>query len=161
MPHLFIVQMINKQIILIAGVLFFAACNNSNKEKENGLLPANYVDNPRSATGNADLSKLGTLTFKDSIHSFGNLKEGEVVEYAFEYQNVGKKEVIITDASSTCGCTVPDYKREPIAIGEKGEIKVKFNSEGKSGYVEKPVTLRCTGNPGEIVITISATVEKK
>jgi hypothetical protein len=142
--------------------LLFAACNNTANKPGKDLLPADVVNNPRSAAPGADeeLKNMGILKFTDTAHSFGKLKEGDVVEFEFEYTNVGKREVLINDASSNCGCTVPGFNREPIKPGDKGVIKVKFNSEGKSGFVEKPIYVYNNGNPGQIVLRIDAEVNK-
>jgi hypothetical protein len=130
-------------------------------QNTNGLLPVSTINNPRTAAdGEENLEDLGCLQFADSTHDFGTLHEGDVVEYDFEYTNIGKKNVLINDASSTCGCTVPEYTREPIAPGAKGNMKVKFNSAGKFGAVEKPITVYNNGKFGEIMLHITANVNK-
>jgi Protein of unknown function (DUF1573) len=148
-------------ILLLTTML---ACKNEVvvENTTNGLLPVTTINNPRNATGNdADLKNLGTLTFADSLHDFGTLQQGDIVEYDFEYINTGKSDVLINDAKSTCGCTVPEYTKEPIKPGEKGVMKVKFNSAGKYGEVFKPITITNNGNPGEIVLHIQAMLKNQ
>jgi Protein of unknown function (DUF1573) len=139
------------------------ACKDEKKTaaENQGLLPVSTIHNPRTATDKEEnLDDLGCLQFADSVHDFGTLQEGDVVEYEFEYTNIGKKEVLINDASSTCGCTVPEYSREPIAPKAKGVMKIKFNSAGKFGAVEKPISVYNNGKLGEIILHIQATVNK-
>lgn len=66
-------------------------------------------------------------------HDFGTLKEGPEATYVFKFKNVGKQPLIITNASASCGCTVPVYEKSPVLPGKMGEIKVTFNTTGKGG----------------------------
>ena len=68
--------------------------------------------------------------------------------------------LIIKDATSTCGCTVPDFPKEPIQPGEKSEITVKFNTENKEGYQSKPVTVITNGYPSKYTLTVTAEITK-
>ena len=71
------------------------------------------------------------LNFDKTEHDFGVINEGDVVETVFSFTNSGNSELIITSAKGSCGCTVPEWPKEPIMPGEAGEIKVKFNSDRK------------------------------
>lgn len=75
-------------------------------------------------------------------HDFGTLKEGPAAEYIFQFKNVGKQPLIITNASASCGCTVPEFPKEPIMPGKKGQLKVTFNTSGKSGPFDKTVFIQ-------------------
>jgi hypothetical protein len=143
-------------------IAFIAACGNSNTTKNSKAISVDLVDNPRTAQEGVteNLSDLGTLTFADTLHDFGKIKEGIVVSYDFEYINTGKRPILISEARASCGCTVPDYTQEPIAVGEKGILKVKFNSTHKEGENEKTVLVTNNGNPGYIRLTILASVSK-
>jgi Protein of unknown function (DUF1573) len=144
---------------IIASCIGFVACNN--QPNNAALLPTDMVNNPRSAddANEEGLKDLGKLIFTDTLHDFGKLKEGDVVEFGFAYSNKGKNPILINDASSTCGCTVPEYKHDPIMNDEKGEIKVKFNSAGKHGMIDKTITIFTNGNPSEYYLKITAEVE--
>jgi hypothetical protein len=65
---------------------------------------------------------------------------------------------VISSAQGSCGCTVPSYPKKAIKSGEQDKVDVVFNSEGKSGLVQKTVTLVTNCNPSTKVISISATV---
>jgi hypothetical protein len=153
-----------KKLILLATVSsFFYACQSDDPKTEDilkGKLSADLVENPRSAENmNASkLASLGHLQFEDTLHDFGNMKEGEMAEYEFNYSNTGKKAIIINEAKGSCGCTVPEFNSSPLQPGEKSKMKVTFNSQGKRGFNEKTVTITTNGNPSTYTLKILATV---
>ena len=88
------------------------------------------------------------ITFEATTFDFGDIKQGDVVEHIFTFENTGNQPLIISNATTTCGCTASEYKKgEPIAPGETSQIKVKFNSRGKMGAINKVVTIK--SNIGE------------
>ncbi|MEP2512162.1 MAG: DUF1573 domain-containing protein, partial [Reichenbachiella sp.] len=84
---------------------------------------------------------LPVFAFSEELHDFGTINEGDEVEHVFEFTNTGDAPLIISSATGSCGCTVPEWPKEPIGVGEKGEIKVKFNSRKKPGIQNKTVTI--------------------
>jgi hypothetical protein len=70
---------------------------------------------------------------------FGNLSDQKNAEHVFVFKNVGKTPLIISNASASCGCTVPEFPKEPIMPGKTGQLKVTFNTAGKSGPFDKTV----------------------
>ena len=84
--------------------------------------------------------------------------EGESVEYSFHFTNTGGKDLVITKVSASCGCTVPTYKREPVKPGEKGEITVMFNSEGRYGMQTKEIKVLSNAQPSINEFTITSNV---
>jgi len=101
------------------------------------------------------------ITFSKTEHDFGVINEGDVVETIFSFKNTGKSQLIITNASATCGCTVPEWPKEPIAVGGESEIKVKFNSAGKPNNQRKTVTLTTNTPQGKEIVVIKAQVTPK
>jgi hypothetical protein len=69
-----------------------------------------------------------TITFEDTSFNFGNIKQGDKVKHTFKFTNSGKNPLLIVNSFGTCGCTVPDYPKNPIKPGESGVINVVFNS---------------------------------
>lgn len=104
---------------------------------------------------------LPAFQFAEEAHDFGTIKDGDVVEHVFTFVNTGEAPLIITDAKATCGCTVPEKPTQPIAVGETGEIKVRFNSKGKPGIQNKTVTLTANTWPTTQRIQIKANVVKE
>lgn len=77
--------------------------------------------------------------FNEETHDFGNLKEGPQASFDFVFTNVGKEPLIIQNCSASCGCTTPDWTKDPILPGQKGKITVKYNTDGRVGPFTKTV----------------------
>ena len=87
------------------------------------------------------------IKFEKTTHNFGTFSEKEpVVTCVFTYTNIGEQPLVINQAIASCGCTVPEYTKTPVKPGEKGEIKVTYNGEGKfPGHFKKSITVRTNG----------------
>lgn len=101
------------------------------------------------------------MTFEESEFDFGDIAQGEKVEHVFTFTNTGKSDLLITDAKGSCGCTVPDYKKEPIKPGEKSTMKVTFDSAGKTGLQQKTVTITANTATGNELLTIKGSITPK
>ena len=101
------------------------------------------------------------ISFSKTEHDFGVINEGDIVETTFSFKNTGKSELIITNAVGSCGCTVPEWPKEPIAAGESGQIKVKFNSIGKPNKQSKTITLTTNTSNGKETVLVKAEVTPK
>lgn len=75
-------------------------------------------------------------------YDFGTLKEGPVAEHVFEFTNAGNEPLIIQNASASCGCTTPEWPKEPILPGKKGKIMVRYNTQGRVGQFNKEVYIQ-------------------
>jgi hypothetical protein len=117
------------------------------------------MKNPASAVGNAEKSKLPSFQFDEVTHDFGAINGGDIVSYSFKFKNIGKADLVISSATGSCGCTVPEYPKDPIPAGGSGVIKVTFDSNGKEGHQEKTVTLIANTIPNSKILTITATVD--
>ena len=91
--------------------------------------------------------KPAEIKFDKLTHDFGTFSEkNPVVSCTFTFTNVGETALVINQAGASCGCTVPEYTKEPIQPGEKGEIKVTYNGTGKfPGHFKKSITVRTNG----------------
>ena len=126
-------------------------------EKEDRI-SAKLVNNPITAEKGKQTVPLPELSFDKLRHNFGKINQGESVSHQFVFTNTGQAELIINNAKGSCGCTVPKWPRKPIAPGESEEIKVTFNSAGKSGKQSKTITLVTNAIPNTTVLTISANI---
>lgn len=106
----------------------------------------------------AMMESLPVINFQEEFHDFGEVPEGEVVEHTFTFTNEGDGPLIISNAAGSCGCTVPEWPRQPIAPGQQGQIKVSFNSKGRAGRQDKRVTLTTNAVPQSKVLNITSTV---
>lgn len=106
-----------------------------------------------------DDKNLPDFKFEVEEYNYGTIKQGETVTYEFSYVNTGKEPLIITNAQASCGCTVPSWTKEPIKKGEKGSIKVSFNSAGKMGMQDKTVTITSNAKSGTKVLHMKGNIE--
>lgn len=101
-------------------------------------------DSSVSGNGNNDsIAQNGKaeITFEEETHNFGDIREGEQVSHIFKFKNTGDGELVLSRVTASCGCTTPEWTRDPVAPGESGQIKVAFNSEGREGHFRKTVTV--------------------
>ena len=105
-----------------------------------------------------DCTKIDTLFFEEEEHDFGRITQGEKVSYAFKFKNTGKSNLLIASAAGSCGCTVPEYPKEPILPGQEAKINVVFSSEGKSGIQEKTITIVTNCEPSTKIIKIKTNI---
>jgi len=157
-----------KKYFLAISILSLAACNQgSSKQAANSLdsnaLSTSLVSNAHTASGidTAEMNKMPSMDFKDTLHDFGSIHEGEVIEYDFDFVNNGKSPLLISGATGSCGCTVANYPQDPIPAGKGGTIKVKFNSTGKSGHQEKSVEVNSNSKYGLKTLYIKGEVLSK
>jgi hypothetical protein len=148
----------NKLIIAIS-MFILVSCGEDGNKKASGDL----VSNPISANDTlANLAETAPImTFAENIHDFGTLVDGEVVTYKFKFKNTGNADLIISNASASCGCTIPSYPKEPIIPGGEGAIDVQFNSSGKVGTFDKNVTITSNTIPTQIYLVIRGEVKAK
>ncbi|NNE27548.1 MAG: DUF1573 domain-containing protein [Saprospiraceae bacterium] len=106
-----------------------------------------------------------TISFDEMEYDFGMVMEGEKVVHEYSFTNTGDEPLIISNAKGSCGCTVPDWPREPIAPGESNVIKVQFDSKNKGkvggGLQSKRVTITANTDPVNTYLTIKGKVDKK
>jgi Protein of unknown function (DUF1573) len=141
-----------KQLFFMLSVfLFFTACKQGPTEKkDNGLQEvrlddkvsnADIVRLPVSADKPLDTTHVPKIQLVETAYNFGEITEGVVVKHNFKFKNTGKTPLIITDVQTTCGCTVPTWNKNPIQPDEVEAINVEFNSKGKQGKMDKPITI--------------------
>jgi len=123
------------------------------------VISTDVISVPASGTGKpAEPGSAPVMTFNEEKHDFGKITQGEKVSYSFMFKNTGGSDLVISSAQGSCGCTVPSYPHTAIKAGATSKIDVVFNSEGKSGLVQKTVTLVTNCNPSTKVISISSTI---
>ena len=81
------------------------------------------------------------FSFDQEEHNFGQIKDGDIVSHTFRFTNTGQAPLIISKATAACGCTVPQWPKQPIPVGGSGEIQVQFDSSNKPGMENKVVTI--------------------
>lgn len=102
------------------------------------------------------------IAFSEEQFDFGDIHQGDRVEHTFAFENTGNEPLIITNVKTTCGCTAPNWPRDPVAPGQASEIKVAFNSTGKMGRQHKVITVVSNAvNPSSKVAIVTNVLPKK
>lgn len=145
-----------KGMLLLAAIatMAFTSC----KEDAANKVKAENVE--EAAERDAQAVVYPEITFDETEHDFGTIDQGTSVEHTFTFTNTGNAPLVITNATSSCGCTVPTWTKEPIAPGETGEMLVKFNGSGQN-QVTKTVTVTANTESGKEQLRIKAFVTPK
>lgn len=128
----------------------FSGCGTSTeKNKKN-------VDNEREIF--LDNTTGPVIEFVSQEHNFGKVNEGEKLGWYFKYKNVGDSELIITKSHASCGCTVPNYSKEPLPSGKEGFIRVVFDTSGRAGIQTKNITIESNAQNNVVILKIIAEI---
>jgi len=100
------------------------------------------------------------IKFEKEVHDYGTIMQNADGATAFVFTNTGSEPLIISDAKGSCGCTVPEWPKEPIAPGKKSSIKVQYDTN-RVGAFQKTVTVTTNGSVEPIVLKIQGTVNAK
>ena len=130
--------------LLIISVLIFSCSGNN--------------DNDDSKT-DVESEGFAIMTFEKTEHNFPTIKEGDIVSHEFKFKNTGNVNLNIVSVQATCGCTTPEYSKEPIPPGGAGKIKVTFDSKGRPGNNGKKIQIIYNGNPKVTFLKITANVQ--
>ena len=161
-------------IAVITIILFFTSCSDAKKSATNDIGDKNtYVDyqdelrkkpalkEKKEAMPEATVSIENVISeggpiieFSNVVWDFGEIKQGESSDHVFQFINTGSEPLIISNAKGSCGCTVPDWPKEPILPNSAGQISVQFNSGEKKGRQNKTVTLTTNCTPNTTILRV-------
>lgn len=105
----------------------------------------------------AQVADAPVITFTSETHDFGNIPQGTPVSVEFKFTNTGKTDLLLANVKPSCGCTTPEWSREPIAPGESGSIKATFNA-ANAGPFNKAITITSNATEGTKRIFIKGSV---
>ncbi|MEN9611841.1 MAG: hypothetical protein RLZZ628_2655 [Bacteroidota bacterium] len=158
-------------LICCAAMLAMTACKETPKKKvDNGMQEvqidpklnnADIIRNPVTASQPIDTNNVAKIAFEVREIDFGTVPEGTLVKKSFTFTNNGKVPLLITSASSSCGCTVPTFNKSPIAVGASDAIQVQFDTKGKQNFQEKIVTITANTLPSNVMVSLKGTVTPK
>jgi hypothetical protein len=126
---------------------------NGTTDRNYKLIVSANIQEDFSKLTEEEKAKAAKINFEEKNFDFGNLKQGEKVEYEYVFTNTGKSDLIIRKVKASCGCTAVNMAKSVIAPGETGKIKTTFNSAGKRGKQNKTITVVTNdpNNPREIL----------
>ena len=159
-------RLLNLSVVLLC--VFVSACKNEKADPvytdpafhPKGNL-SDLVHNPVRPDGSIDSSYLPVMTFRDTLYEFGTVQEGDILTKEFTFTNTGTAPLLITEANSTCGCTIPEWPREAIAPDSSGVITVKFNTLHRTGAQLKEVTIFANTFPNQAIVRLKGIVKEK
>ncbi len=140
-------------ITIIQFFTFFTACHTITKEKE--------IKQMQVHGEGSDTLNYAIIEFEESEHYFGRVYDGEQVGWFFKFRNKGTNDLIIKNAYSSCGCTIPDYSKEPVHPNGEGNIKVIFDSKGRIGVQTKTITVESNARNKIVTLHVSAEIINK
>lgn len=109
------------------------------------------------SAGWAQQADFAVAEFESQTHDFGKIKQGVPVTHEFTFVNRGKVPMIITNVQASCGCTTPDWSRQPIEPGGQGFVKATYNA-GSAGAFNKSVTITTNTETGFVQLMIKGEV---
>lgn len=145
---------------LFLSVVIFISCSDFDDQE----ITTSLVNTPFTAQKNSNNVDMPKIEISKDFFDFGEMQQKESVTTEFLVKNTGDAPLLIRSAQGSCGCTVPEWPKEPISVGDEAVIKVTFNSGDKKGRQNKTVTLVTNAIPSTKVLTIKGIVlvpEKK
>jgi hypothetical protein len=167
-----------KLTLAIVALLFLASCSNTQMEERVSELERKVAQLEGQTSAQLPPSESVALTsleetqatvggaapkfeFAEMEYDFGTITEGDVVEHTFAFTNTGEAPLVIQNASASCGCTVPNWPKEPVAVGSTSEIQVRFNSANKTGVQNKTIRITANTEPATTTLQIKSNVTPK
>lgn len=101
------------------------------------------------------------ITFRELKKDFGQIRQGEIIEHTFTFENTGNLPLIIAEVKTTCGCTATEWPRNPIAPGETASIRARFDSADKSGAQQKVISVISNSVSGKTYLSLITNILPK
>ena len=133
-----------RKFISIISVIFLTACGSQVSDLELRVAKLETEIASMRKGGGSTIVPAGAFpkfSFDQEEHNFGQIRDGDIVTHTFRFTNSGEAPLIISKATAACGCTVPQWPKQPIPVGGSGEIQVQFDSSNKPGMQNKVVTI--------------------
>ncbi len=155
-----------KYFLIFTLTASLAGCDVKRKDKISddsrlGVLNDSLQQQKTNQQKEEALKNSTTVELIDSAYNFGTITEGAKVEYSYRFKNTGNNPLVVFDAVTSCGCTVPEKPEKPVLPGETSYIKVVFNSAGKHGHNVKDITIKANTVPDFPVLKLSGEVKDK
>ncbi|WP_299443376.1 DUF1573 domain-containing protein [uncultured Aquimarina sp.] len=131
------------------------SCNNQTKNSSSTAVAM------KNDLNSAEKNAVPLMTFEETVFDFGTVTEGDILKHTFSFTNTGNAPLVIVNAKGSCGCTVSNWPKEPIAPGMTEEMLVTFNTNGKPNAQNKQVTITTNTAAGKQILKIKAMVTPK
>jgi hypothetical protein len=156
-------KMIQFLTYFIITLLFPYSCKNTNEDAFSRSVTKDLSAEVEMPTqdGKVDKSKMAKIEFNELVYDFGKVTEGQIVERKFKFKNTGSKDLLLLYHQATCGCTVPDFSKDPYSPGKGGEITIKFDTKGKKLSQTKKIKIFTNTYPNMTELTMKGYVIPK
>lgn len=149
-------------LMLISSATFAQKKNNKTTDAPatttTTTMGATSAPTQQVATDAANQNPDAHMKFMVEEHNFGTIPEGPSVSYDFEFKNIGKEPIVLSGVQASCGCTTPNWSKEPILPGKSSKITATYSTQGRPGMFTKTITVN--SNVGSKILKITGTVEK-
>lgn len=115
----------------------------------------------RGATAAPNNPNAPKIVFREENFNFGDIPEGPAVTHEFKFTNTGREPLVLSNVKASCGCTTPNWTKEPVLPGKEGVITVTYNTQGRPGGFNKTVTITSNADEPNKIITIKGEVQKE
>ncbi|MBI5857503.1 MAG: DUF1573 domain-containing protein [Sphingobacteriales bacterium] len=141
-----------KLFVVISVAISIIACTTTDKKSDDQKSREDFVKDSMAAAEKMklmnDTADFTNIQWLDSTSiDLGKIKEGKQVEVSYRFKNTGDKPLVVVNVSASCGCTIPEKPEQPIAPGEEGIIKAKFDSKNRKGPNEKHINVDANTKP--------------
>jgi hypothetical protein len=153
-------KMIDYLIVIFISASLAFACKSDKSGSFSHAVSNDLSDEMAIPTtdGKVDEKKMAKIEFEEKVFDFGKVKEGKIVEHNFKFKNTGTKDLLLLYHQTTCGCTVPEFSKEPYSPGKSGEIKIIFDTKGKKLSQTKKIKIFANTYPNMTELTIQVYV---
>jgi hypothetical protein len=135
------------------ALMVLASCKNEDSKTTN--------DASSEEVDLSDSTKFTTVKWLDSLVDFGTVTNGQRVNVQFRYVNTGNKPLVIGGVVAGCGCTIPEYTKEPVMPGKEGYVKAVFNSINQPPTVHKTVSVAMNTKEQSYTLTFIGEVKNE
>lgn len=146
-----------KSILLLSTLALFASATNA-QSKATPTSTATGTSTAQQTAPTADQNPDAHMKFTTEEHNFNTIPEGPAVSFDFDFKNIGKEPIVLSTVQASCGCTTPNWSKEPILPGKSSKITATYNTQGRPGNFTKTITVN--SNVGTKILKISGMVEK-
>ncbi|HNW98942.1 MAG TPA: DUF1573 domain-containing protein [Bacteroidales bacterium] len=117
-----------------------------------------FIANAQTTTAPSENASGAEIKFDNIVHDYGTVQKGADGKCEFVFKNTGTEPLILSNVTTSCGCTVPSWPKEPILPGKTGAIKVTYTKMNTPGTISKQITVNSNASNGTIVLSIKGLV---
>jgi len=151
-----------KKLLFFSLVSLFAISCGSNSNETSTATDENTeaINSELSVTENeVDTVNVPIVEVENATYTFGEAKEGDKVTHEYAFTNTGKTPLIISSVNASCGCTTPNYPKQPIKPGESAKIEVVFDTQNQPGMQHKVITMYSNAHPSQTIFHLKGEVK--